>query len=225
MERKVHWVSISRDKKIGKVMASYSPLDTCPDSCGFKTGGCYGWALFYIRILGEKIDDGRINIRNVFSAMDGSRRKARIARHRIVGDIVGDAKETYDECRYIEDQGLINIGYTHNWEADDAQILKDDFRASCNSIEEAEKAISMGWGVTLSVFGNKVPKKTEIAGQSAFLCPARHGVAGKKDINCDSCTLCRIDDKTRNKIVMFETHGTPSTINDANVSSVDMDSL
>jgi len=225
MERKVHWVSISRDKKIGKVMASYSPLDTCPDSCGFKKGGCYGWALFYIRNLGEKISDGRLTIRSVFSAMDSSRRKARIARHRVVGDVVGDAENTYEECRYIEKEGLINIGYTHHWKADEAQVLKDDFRASCNSIEEAEEAIKMGWGVALSVYGSSVPKSTKIAGQSAFLCPARSGVSGKKDINCDSCTLCRIDDKTKNKIVMFETHGVPATISQANASAVNMDNL
>ena len=67
-ERKVHWVAMTSDKKVGPVMASYSPLDTCPDSCGFKSGGCYAWELFYLRHLGEKISDGRIKIRTIEEA-------------------------------------------------------------------------------------------------------------------------------------------------------------
>ena len=36
-------------KKIGKILASYSPKESCPDSCTLKQGGCYAWGLFYLR--------------------------------------------------------------------------------------------------------------------------------------------------------------------------------
>ena len=61
MTRQIHWVSQSSDKKIGKVMASYSPIESCPDSCSLKTGGCYAWGLFYLRNLGKKIAKGDLN--------------------------------------------------------------------------------------------------------------------------------------------------------------------
>ena len=71
--RLVHWVSKSSDSKIGKVLASYSPLNTCPDSCSFKSGGCYAWGLFYLRILGKKIEDGRIKMLFLLRCVDVSR--------------------------------------------------------------------------------------------------------------------------------------------------------
>lgn len=207
-------------------MVSYSPLETCPDSCGFKTGGCYAWELFYLRILGEKISDGRIKPRTLSDVIGVRAVKARIARHRVAGDIVGDVDATLNECKTIDAAGLINIGYTHHWRSDEAQALKGYFRASCNSIEEAEEAIAMGWAVSLTVYGESVPRRTKLAGQTAFLCPAKKNKEDKsKDINCNSCTLCKVTDRTREKIVMFETHGTPSTIGRANASSVNLDAL
>ena len=59
--RLVHWVSSSKDKKIGEVLASYSPKETCPDSCSLKDGGCYAWGLFYLRVLGRKISEGKLS--------------------------------------------------------------------------------------------------------------------------------------------------------------------
>lgn len=222
-DRKVHWVSKSADAKVGPVMVSYSPLETCPDSCGFKSGGCYAWELFYLRILGEKIGDGRLKVRTLKEAMGKRKPEGRIARHRVAGDIVGDVPETIAEIKMIEAAGLTNIGYTHHWRAEEAQPLKEYFRASCNTVEEAEEAISMGWAVTVAVHGESVPKSLPLAGQKAFLCPARKGVEGKKDINCDSCRLCRVDERTKNKIVMFETHGTKGGIERAKESSIDLD--
>jgi hypothetical protein len=46
----------------------------------------------------------------------------------------------------------------------------------------------------------------------AYVCPARIGEPGKKDITCNDCTLCRVDDKTRDKTVVFEAHGNASTM-------------
>jgi len=219
-ERKVHWVAMTTDKKVGPVMASYSPLDTCPDSCGFKSGGCYAWELFYLRVLGEKISDGRIKIRTMEEAFKGSRRSAKIVRHRVAGDVVGDVDETVRECEFAEENKLINIGYTHDWKNPEAQKLKKWFRASCNTLEEAQEAIDMGWAVTITAHGENVPKKTKLLNRRAVLCPAQ---VDKERMDCNTCKMCKTNGNTKDVIIMFETHGNKGTISRANKNSVNMD--
>ncbi len=210
--RKVHWVSASNDKKTGKVIASYSTKESCPDSCSLKTGGCYAWGLYYLGVLSSKIDKGTIKIRSLTDALSERLASARIVRHRVAGDIVGDVKETLMECRVVEGEGLINIGYTHHWRAEEAQPLKGYFRASCANLEEVMEARSNGWSATLIVPKGTAKSISLPNGERAFMCPARHGVEGKKDITCNDCTLCRVDGKTSDKTVMFEVHGNASTL-------------
>jgi hypothetical protein len=210
--RKTHWVSSSKDKKIGDVVASYSPKSTCPDSCSLKTGGCYAWGLFYLNILGGKIENGTINIKSLTTALSERRVSSRIVRHRVAGDIVGDVPQTLEECHQIEKEGLINIGYTHAWREDASQPLKKFFRASCQNEEEVLEARSNGWSATLIVTGDD--KRVMFSnGETGYLCPARHDVPGKHDITCNTCTLCKVTDKTANKTVMFRVHGNKSTLN------------
>jgi hypothetical protein len=210
--RKVHWISASDDKKTGKVVASYSTKESCPDSCSLKEGGCYAWGLFYLNVLSSKIKNGTIKIKPITTALSERLHNVRIVRHRIAGDIVGDVKETLEECKLIEREGLINIGYTHHWRAEEAQPLKGYFRASCANLDEVMEARQMGWSPTLIV-PKGTPKSISLPnGEKAFMCPARHGVEGKKDITCNDCTLCRVDEKTSAKTVMFEVHGNAATL-------------
>jgi len=209
--RKVHWVSSSSDVKIGKVPASYSTIDSCPDSCSMKSGGCYAWGLFYLKILSGKISRGALKLKNLNSALQERDKSAKIVRHRVAGDIVDDVSSTLDECKLVESTGLINIGYTHDWRSPESQPLKKYFRASCNSLEDLREAHRSGWSTTLVVDGN--PQKVSyIDGKKAILCPARHGVAGKKDITCNDCTLCKVSDKTKDTIVLFKAHGNKATL-------------
>ena len=212
--RKVHWVSSSSDKKIGKVLASYSTKDSCPDSCTLKSGGCYAWGLFYLNILSQKIDSGKIKRKSLSDAMKERTNLSRIVRHRVAGDVVGDVQETVEECKIVDGAGLTNIGYTHTWREPESQPLKKWFRASCQSFGELELARSMGWSTTLIMNESSIPSKkfTMKNGESAFLCPARIGENGKKDITCNDCTLCKVDEKTRDKTVVFAAHGNASTM-------------
>ena len=36
-----------------------------------------------------------------------------------------------------------------------------------------------------------------------------------KKMNCNTCTLCKITDKTKDIVVMFEVHGSSNTLNEA----------
>jgi len=223
--RLVHWVSKSSDSKIGKIVASYSPLETCPDSCVFKDGGCYAWGLFYLRILGKKIGNGTIKAKSLKTALSARHKDCKVVRHRVAGDVVGDVEGTLEECSMVEQEGLTNIGYTHDWQSDITQPLKKWFRASCNTLEEVAKAKSMGWSTTLAIHGDNIPRSIDIDGQKGVLCPARHDVPGKKDITCNTCTLCKVTDKTKDIVVMFEVHGPPKTKKEATEKSVDINTL
>ena len=211
--RKVHWISSSSDKKIGKIVASYSPKESCPDSCSLKTGGCYAWGLFYLRNLSNNIQKGVINPKPLKQALKDRLNSCKVVRHRVAGDVVGDVKETIDECKLVESEGLINIGYTHTWREKSSVKLKKYFRASCSDMQELLEARKKGWAATLIVPVG-TPKSIVLPnGEKAFMCPARHGIEGKKDITCNDCTLCRVDKKTANKTVMFECHGSKATLN------------
>lgn len=210
--RKVHWVSQSNDKKTGSVVVSYSPKESCPDSCSLKEGGCYAWGLYYLNILSKKIQNGTINTKSLTDALKERVHSTKIVRHRVAGDVVGDVPQTVEECKIVQSEGLINIGYTHHWRAEEAQPLKGYFRASCSNLEEVMEARQMGWSPTLIVPSGTPKSLTMANGEKAFMCPARHGVEGKKDITCNDCTLCRVDAKTDKKTVMFEVHGNASTL-------------
>ena len=211
-ERFVHWVSSSKDPKTGNVPVSYSPKDSCPDSCSLKEGGCYAWGLFYLNILGNKIKNKKFPLKPLRTALKERRADARIVRHRVAGDVVGDVEGTVQECLEVEQAGLTNIGYTHNWRAEESQPLKQWFRASCQSLKEVGEARSMGWSVALMVPKDTPRTLVMFNGEKAFVCPARHGVDNKQDITCNNCTLCKVDEKTQDKAVMFRVHGSKKTI-------------
>ena len=123
-KRKIHWVSESKDKKTGPVIVSYSPQSTCPDSCRLKTGGCYAWGLFYLKSLSNKIESGVLKAKTLSEAIKDKNPICRIVRHRVFGDVIGDVKETYKECKLAEKEGFINIGYTHAWQEKASKPLK-----------------------------------------------------------------------------------------------------
>lgn len=214
--RIVHWISRSNDKKTGSVLVSYSPKSTCPDSCNLKDGGCYAWGLFYINNFVGKLANGTRKATSIVHAIKSISKDCKIARHRVAGDIVGDVEATIHECIFVEKNGLINIGYTHNWRDESAQPLKKWFRASCQSEAEVLLARSMGWSATLIVDPSSSKKRLLLNGEEAIMCPARHGIVGKKDITCNSCTLCKVTDKTYNKTVMFAAHGNAATLKKIN---------
>ena len=73
----------------------------------------------------------------------------------------------------------------------------------------------MGWSATLIVSKGIAKKITLPNGERGIKCPARYGVVGKKDITCNTCTLCKVDNRTKDKTVLFEVHGNNSTLKHA----------
>jgi hypothetical protein len=212
MARMIHWVAVTADEKVGPVPVSYSPKETCPDTCSLKGGGCYAWGLFYLNILGKKVASGKLAT-SLTDALKNRAAVARIVRHRVAGDSVGDVPGTIEECKEVEAAGLINVGYTHSWREEPSQPLKQYFRASCESVEEVMQARSNGWGATIII--DKDTSEEDIPynlpnGERAYLCPTQvEGNKGK--ISCNTCTLCKITPATIRKTVIFKTHGSAAT--------------
>lgn len=211
--RPVHYVSESSDKKVGPVPVSYSPPSTCPDSCSLKTGGCYAWEVFYMRRLGRLVESGEYR-RSLVDALKARRADARIVRHRVAGDVVGDVSATVEDCNTVTEYGLTNIGYTHTWAMPESAPLRSLFRASCDNESQAAEAHRQGWGTTI-VIPEDAPIPAMVGGKRAVHCPAQR-TDGK--VNCNACTLCRIDDKTRETVVVFTIHGNASGKRKANAA-------
>lgn len=169
-----------------------------------------------MNILSGKISKGTIKLVSLIDALESRKKDCKIVRHRVAGDIVGDVPDTLEECKTVEAMGLTNIGYTHHWRSDEAQPLRKYFRASCESMKDVLEARKMGWAAALIV-PKDTPRKMKLEnGETAYTCPARHGIEGKKDITCNTCTLCKVGDRTSHKTVMFPVHGNAATLKKIN---------
>ena len=213
MTRKVHYNPTYSGRKLGNIIVSYSPKSSCPDTCNLKTGGCYAWDLYYMRIMGEKIETGKqkikgvmkdFKIRSLAEALKGRKFDCKVVRHRVAGDVVGDVENTMQDCKTIEEEGLTNIGYSHTWREEFSQPLKQYFRASCQNMEEVKEARANGWAATV-IFTDSIGKgKQQIDGETVVMCPIDDY---KKSVTCNSCRLCRVDEKTKDITVGFKLHG------------------
>jgi hypothetical protein len=226
MARKVHYNHSYSGRKLGNIVVSYSPKTSCPDTCSLKSGGCYAWDLYYMRIMGDKIESGKqkvkgvikdFNIRSLADALKNRAASCKIVRHRVAGDILGDVENTVEDCKTIEKEGLTNIGYTHAWREPYAQPLKNYFRASCQTMEEVKEARAMGWSPTV-IFTESIGKgKQEIDGDTVVMCPIDDY---KKSVTCNSCRLCRVDEKTKDITIGFKIHGNGAKKNKHKVQGI-----
>jgi len=215
--RKVHWVAVTSDKKVGPVPVSYSGPDSCPGSCSLKEGGCYWWSLFYARKLGADIDSGKRH-RTIEEALPKALRYAKIVRHRVGGDIVGDEVGTLHDCQVADAAGLGNILFTHAWRTPEAQLLKGYARASCQSWHEVLEAVALGWSTAIIVdrWGRKGSSKWKGLGPNKELtlvnCAAakiwdHNGRRAGYTTDCNTCRMCVLTPRTRNLVVAFPLHG------------------
>lgn len=227
MQRKVHYNHSYSGRKLGNIVVSYSPKSSCPDTCTLKTGGCYAWDLYYMRIMGDKIERGvqkikgkekPFHIRSLAEALKKRSVGCKIVRHRVAGDIIGDVSETLKDCLTIVKSGLTNVGYTHAWREEQVQPLKEYFRASCQSMEEVKEARAKGWSATV-IFDDTVGRgKQSLEGETVVMCPIDDY---KKNVTCNSCRLCRIDNKTKDITVGFKLHGNGAKKNKHKVQNLD----
>ena len=224
--RKVHYNPRYGGRKLGDIIVSYSPKSSCPDTCSLKSGGCYAWDLFYLKLLGNKIETGLQTIKKVerpfvvktlADALNKRSASCKIVRHRVAGDIIGDVEETVKDCLTVEANGLINVGYTHAWKEVGVEALKPFFRASCQSFAEVEEARALGWATTVILDKTLGKGKHNVNGEKIVMCPIDDY---NKSMTCNSCRLCRIDSKTEDVTVAFVLHGNGAKTNANKVQGV-----
>lgn len=218
-ERPVHWVGRTTNKKLGPVPVSYSAIDkTCPPCgvCNLRDEGCYAQA-GRIRYTEQHVSRGEYR-KSLMDVYKDIWRGAKIARHRVSGDFLGDVIGTLEECQLITSMGMVNIGYTHSWVFEHVQPLKKYFRASCDSLSDLREALLKGWACELTVteWNDEVIRRVAELGKDlgieiqATPCPAQKT---ENYIDCNACTLCKVNEKTSKHVIVFYTHGNTKRAN------------
>jgi hypothetical protein len=99
----------------------------------------------------------------------------------------------------LAQSGTGHTGYTHQWQRADAAPLRSIVMASCDTLEEARSASSMGWR-TFRIMPRLAITEREI------LCPASRE-AGERTV-CERCTLCNGGSRAARHVAIVA-HGSP----------------
>jgi hypothetical protein len=174
-----------------------------------------------------------IGILGLINALKQAVRTARIVRLGSIGDPA--ALSSYDLRSIfstVESKGMRVIGYTHGWQTrkdePSVEFLKRRVMASCDTLEQADEAVRMGWQVAVTL-----PSTTPIGarpktpgGLPVVICPAmsakaRYKVLARRkdvglltpeeekmminipDVTCNTCLLCSGD---KRDIIGFPLH-------------------
>jgi len=139
-------------------------------------------------------------------------RKAHVRAVRLspIGDPSAALPEVFTSVvKTIRDNGLRVLAYTHFWKTRGSH-LKGQVMASCDSLEDADLAVDLGWRATV-VIPSSWPKEqaqgVTPGGNRFVVCPAMLSKArGKaKPTQCNDCKLC--DATLSGPIVAFPDHG------------------
>lgn len=202
---KILWLATTSNIKTGPVPTAYigTTVDEVRESCQgcpLLDCGCYAWAglnrvAMHRHEEGYKENPERYLLSNVLKRV---RKQARFARLGAMGDPAhADRRQLRADLHKLERAGLATISYTHFWRHKYAEDLRDVCMASCETAEEAEEALDMGWRPAMILpwdhhhsSGPRFylsPQEDEVA--QGLVCPAQT----KEAVTCNSCQLCRVD--------------------------------
>ncbi len=208
---RVRWIPDSKNQKLGRIPASMSSANTCPDACVFKDSGCFA-EFGKLRLVWERVPElgdewGRFCER-VKELEPGT-----FWRHNVMGDLPGVGDEL--DARLLDELVSANRGkrgftFTHKpltepWQYQAvARAVARDFAVnlSANSPEHADDLARLGIAPVAVVMhtgaparGNRTPE-----GRHIVMCPAE-----TSELTCRDCQLCAVTD--RKSIVGFWAHG------------------
>ncbi len=216
------WTATTSNRKTGPVptlavgATREQSLESCRD-CGLLKGNrednkgyCYAQhgtpAMAHAQMVKTNREDPT---RYTFERAMGERYvSARMVRFGSIGD---PASIDHDTLRrwidYVIEQGMSVVGYTHHWRDPANQWLRDHFMASCDTLEQVDEAIKMGWSaavVTDQDWNSSDVRASD--GSPYMLCPAIASArkAGTK-LTCNDCRLC--DVKRNRQVIVFPNHG------------------
>lgn len=212
MEHQFHLVRISANRKLGGIPASTTSADSCPTTCSYRDGGCYGlggplsihWNAVNKRKRGDDLATFCKRIKEL--------PKFQLWRHNQVGDLPGNGT-VIDLERLMKivaaNRGKKGFTFTHY-----SPLLEGNARAiryanehgfavnvSAESIQEADTYKAIGAGpVVLALPAETTRNFKTPEGNTVKVCPAT-----VSNSTCASCAMCAETD--RKTIIGFPAHG------------------
>jgi hypothetical protein len=137
-------------------------------------------------------------------ALEQSSRAAKMVRVGVIGDPAALSPIDGAYIRQtIKRAGLALVGYTHGWELDTAQHWRGSLMASCETLEQADKAIADGWRATVLLPSDQTARTFDTPdGHTGVVCPA---ILKPEIVTCNSCRLC--DGSKAGPVIGFPDHG------------------
>lgn len=213
-------VSLSHDKKVGLMAATYVARASCPKSCPLFHHGCYA-SLGHCGVHTHRLDRAAANVHattlTVAKAEAWAIKNMTIIpnlplRGHIVGDcstpkcaeIVGDAYRSY-----MDRGGGISYSYTHAWATVPRKAWgpRISILASCESLDQVFLARKMGYHAAVLLVREKLIKATTI--QGIKILPCSHALKGTF---CSECKLCMREDflAKSGSVVAFQATNAPA---------------
>jgi hypothetical protein len=206
----VRWVSVSQDRKLGRIPATYTGGSTCPTACPLRDSGCYA-EFGLLRHQWERTEkDGLpwpLFLERVRALSAGQ-----LWRHNIAGDLPG-YKDKLDVDRLL-DLVLANAGrrgftFTHKPLTTDVELAAVSVanrrgftvNLSADTLEQADELAALGIGPVVVTLPSDAPRRQLTpAGRHVVVCPAE-----SNGLTCEGCQLC--SKAQRKAIVGFRAHG------------------
>lgn len=216
----------SKNAKVGPLMVTTSPKQSCPSTCPMKGNGCYAdcgplaglWRGLTATDAGDTFANGKGKVTvqglpELLAAIEALKDGA-AWRHNQAGDL--EHTEGTIDLAWLRDITAANTGkrgwtYTHH-DVERNQYNRNAVRTanalgftvnlSANSLAHADKLADLDCGPVVTILPADQLTNTETpAGRKVVVCPA----VTRDDVNCASCLLCQKAKHT--SIVGFPAHG------------------
>lgn len=163
------FIHTSTNRKTGYMPVSYSPRQTCPDTCPLKNGKCYGESFPVVLHWNRYSNDKKDNYDYFIDEIKLYRKynKNNLWRHNVVGDLVIDtnnkihAKKLYQLVK-ANNKGAV-ICYTHHHIVKDKNGKDVLSRYNINRITEAIKE-----GFTINLSANNIKEAKELKNKTGL---------------------------------------------------------
>ena len=138
------------------------------------------------------------------TAIANSSRSARMVRLGAIGDPAGLNRLDGATIReMVARSGMALVGYTHGWALPAGQQWRGSVMASCDSLEDADRAIAAGWRATVVLPSDHEGRTfTTPDGHTGIVCPA---IVKPGKVTCNDCRLC--DGSKSGPVIGFPDHG------------------
>ena len=204
----------SRNKKTGKIIQQWigGTRKESKQSCGDCpllpiTSNIRCYAQVGTAAIGhQKILDNVIN--TIYTLQNALlKNAAKYVRFGTIGDPARIPRRTlFRHIQQVYTAGKIIIGYTHQWRQKQHQWLKKYLLASCESVQDFDNAVKLGWKATLLLPATYIAKMYKTpAGHTIIRCPAEFS-----KVQCITCGLCSVR-KQPNIHIGFTAHGNKIT--------------